>query len=78
MKYKIKEICGGSIISLKLDKEINLKEVLKFFEGFEIVFESKDSLKVKKGNKEALIFSNGEIIFTNFDKNEIIEIAKKI
>ncbi|MEM0481083.1 MAG: hypothetical protein QXQ14_02800 [Candidatus Aenigmatarchaeota archaeon] len=74
---KIKEICGGSI-ALKLEKELEIDRVLAIFENYEIVFKSKDSAKVKKNGKEAMIFSYGEIVFTNFTKEEIMKIAKKL
>jgi len=74
---KIEEICGG-VISLKFEKELNLEKISKFFRGFEIVYKSQDSIKLKKDKKEVMIFKHGEILFYNFEKKEVLNIAENL
>ncbi|MEM5830518.1 MAG: hypothetical protein QXL82_03360 [Candidatus Aenigmatarchaeota archaeon] len=74
---KIKEICGGAI-SIKLDKEIEIEKFREIFAEYEVIYKSKESLKLKKDRKEMLVFKYGEILLYNFDKNEINSIIEKI
>ncbi|MEM0476341.1 MAG: hypothetical protein QW367_01720 [Candidatus Aenigmatarchaeota archaeon] len=74
---KIKEICGGAI-SIKLDKEIEIEKLIAIFNDYDVVYKSKDSLKLKKDKKEMLVFKYGEILLYNFDKNEINLIIEKM
>jgi len=74
---KIREICGG-VISLNLEKEIDLQKLSEFFKDFSVIFKSNDSIKLKKESKEILAFRYGEILFYNFGKEEVLDIANNL
>jgi len=74
---KIREICGGAI-SLNLGREIDLQKLSEFFKDFSVVYKSKDSIKLKKENKEILAFKYGEILFYGFGKEEVLNIANDL
>lgn len=74
---KIKRICGGSF-SLKFDKEIDVEKILGFFKDYLIVFKSSESVKIKKDKKEIMIFKYGEILFYNFEEDEVRKIAENL
>jgi len=74
---KIREICGG-VISLNLGREIDLQKLSEFFKDFSVVYKSRDSVKLKKENKEVLAFRYGEILFYGFRKEEVSNIANSL
>jgi len=74
---RIKRICGGSY-SLKFDKEIDIEKILEFFKEYSIVFKSSDSVKIKKDKKEIMIFKYGEMLFYNFEEDEVRKIAENL
>jgi len=74
---KIREICGG-VISLNLEREIDLQKLSELFKDFSVTYKSRDSVKLKKENKEILAFRYGEILFYGFGKEEVLNIANNL
>ncbi|BBL45613.1 hypothetical protein MJ1_0455 [Nanobdella aerobiophila] len=76
--YRIYPLCGKKDFSIRFNKNLNIKRLRDYFNDYEIIDESDDTINMRKGEKNILGFSYGEVIFTNFDLEDINKFASSI
>jgi uncharacterized Rmd1/YagE family protein len=81
MYYRINKLCGREDYSVKFNGKIDSKivnKILEVLKDFEIKSKSSDSIWLQKGDKKIFVFFYGEILFTNFTKDEVTSIVNSI
>ena len=81
MYYRINKLCGREDYSVKFNGKIDSKivnKILEVLKDFEVKSKSSDSIWLQKGDKKIFVFFYGEILFTNFTKDEVTSIVNSI
>jgi uncharacterized Rmd1/YagE family protein len=81
MEYRVNKLCGRDDYTVKLNEKIDsniASKILDVLRDFEIKSKSSDSIWLQKGDKKIFIFYYGEILFTNFTKDEVTSIVNSI
>jgi len=81
MYYRINKLCGREDYSVKFNGKIDSKivnKILEVLKDFEVKSKSSDSIWLQKGDKRIFVFFYGEILFTNFTKDEVTSIVNSI
>jgi uncharacterized Rmd1/YagE family protein len=81
MKYRINKLCGINNLSVRFDKEFDDKfidKLIKILNNFEIKEKDKDSIWLKLGEKDILIYKHGEILFLGFSEDDVKNILDKV
>jgi uncharacterized Rmd1/YagE family protein len=81
MYYRINKLCGREDYSVKFNGKIDSKivnKILEVLKDFEVKSKSGDSIWLQKGDKKIFVFFYGEILFTNFTKDEVTSIVNSI
>jgi len=81
MYYRINKLCGREDYSVKFNGKIDSKivnKILEVLKDFEVKSKSSDSIWLQKGDKKIFVFFYGEILFTDFTKDEVTSIVNSI
>lgn len=78
MRYKIFDLCGIDDYECKVDSQIDLIDVKNklISLGFEYVQESRDFIRLKRGNSELIVYKFGDIIGFKIKKEEFEYICR--
>jgi uncharacterized Rmd1/YagE family protein len=81
MRYYIDKLCGMNNLSVRFDKEFDdefINKLIKILDNFEIKEKDKDSVWLKLGEKDILIYKHGEILFLGFSEDDVKNILDKV
>jgi uncharacterized Rmd1/YagE family protein len=81
MNYRINKLCGRDDYSVKFNGKIDSEianKILEVLKDFEVKSKSSDSIWLQRGDKRIFVFFYGEILFTNFTKDEVTSIVNSI
>jgi len=81
MKYRMSKLCGMNNLSVRFDKEFDdefINKLIKILDNFEIKEKDKDSIWLKLGEKDILIYKHGEILFLGFSEDDVKNILDKV
>jgi uncharacterized Rmd1/YagE family protein len=81
MDYRINKLCGRDDYSVKFNGKIGSEianKILEVLKDFEVKSKSSDSIWLQRGDKRIFVFFYGEILFTNFTKDEVTSIVNSI
>ena len=81
MKYRINKLCGINNLSVRFDKEFDdefINKLIKILDNFEIKEKDKESVWLKLGEKDVLIYKHGEILFLGFSEDDVKNILDKV
>jgi uncharacterized Rmd1/YagE family protein len=81
MDYRINKLCGRDDYSVKFNGKIDsgiANKILEVLKDFEVKSKSSDSIWLQKGDKRIFVFFYGEVLFTNFTKDEVTSIVNSI
>jgi len=75
------KLCGINNLSVRFDKEFDdefINKLIKILDNFEIKEKDKDSVWLKLGEKDILIYKHGEILFLGFSEDDVKNILYKV
>jgi uncharacterized Rmd1/YagE family protein len=81
MEYRVNKLCGRDDYTVKFNEKIDsniANKILDVLKDFEIKSKSSDSIWLQRGDKKIFIFYYGEILFTNFTRDEVMLIVNSI
>ena len=81
MKYRISKICGINNLSVRFDKEFDdefINKLINLLDNSKIKEKDKDSIWLKLGEKDILIYKHGEILFLGFSEEEVKNILNRV
>ena len=81
MKYNINKLCGINNLSVRFDKEFDdefINKLINLLNNFEIRERNSDSIWLKSGEKDVLIYKHGEILFLGFSEEDVKNILNKV
>jgi uncharacterized Rmd1/YagE family protein len=81
MKYRINKLCGINNLSVRFDKEFDdefINKLINLLNNSEIKEKDKDSVWLKLGEKDILIYKHGEILFLGFSEDDVKNILYKV
>jgi len=81
MKYNISKLCGMNNLSVRFDKEFDdefIDKLIKILNNFEIKEKNDDSIWLKLGEKDVLIYKYGEILFLGFSEDDVKNILNRV
>lgn len=81
MKYNINKLCGINNLSVRFDKNLDdefINRLIKILNNFEIKEKNEDSIWLKLGEKDLLIYRYGEIVFLGFSEEDVKNILNRV
>jgi uncharacterized Rmd1/YagE family protein len=81
MKYSINKLCGMNNLSVRFDKDFDnefINKIINLLNNFEIKEKNDDSIWLKLGEKDILVYKYGEIVFLGFSEEDIKSILNKV
>lgn len=75
------KLCGINNLSVRFDKEFDdefINKLIKILDNFEIKEKNGDSVWLKLGEKDILIYKHGEILFLGFSEDDVKNILDKV
>jgi len=81
MKYRMSKLCGINNLSVRFDEEFDdefINKLIKVLDNFEIKEKNDDSVWLKLGEKDILIYKHGEILFLGFSEDDVKDILYKV
>ncbi len=81
MEYRINKLCGINNLSVRFDREFDDKfidKLIKILNNFEIKEKNEDSIWLKLGEKDILVYKYGEIVFLGFSEDDVKNILDKV
>ncbi len=81
MKYRISKLCGMNNLSVRFDEEFDdefINKLINLLNNSEIKEKDKDSVWLKLGEKDILIYKHGEILFLGFSEEDVKNILDKV
>ncbi|MEM1634209.1 MAG: hypothetical protein QW714_00570 [Nanopusillaceae archaeon] len=78
--YKINKLCGINDYSVIFDEKLDIDKVSNFFvkRNYEILEKDQEIARMYYNDKKVLIYYYGEIIFINFNEEEVKNICDEI
>jgi len=80
MKYNINKLCGMNNLSVRFDKKFDnefINKLINLLNNFEIKEKNEDSIWLKLGEKDVLVYRYGEIVFLGFSEDDVKNILDK-
>jgi len=81
MKYNINKLCGINNLSVRFDKNLDdefINRLIKILNNFEIKEKNEDSIWLKLGEKDVLVYIYGEILFLGFSEEDVKNILNRV
>ena len=75
------KLCGINNLSVRFDEEFDdefINKLIKVLDNFEIKEKNDDSVWLKLGEKDILIYKHGEILFLGFSEDDVKDILYKV
>jgi len=81
MKYNINKLCGINNLSVRFDKNLDdefINRLINLLNNFEIKEKNQDSIWLKLGEKDLLVYRYGEIVFLGFSEEDVKSILNRV
>ena len=81
MKYNINKLCGINNLSIRFDKNLDdefINRLINLLNNFEIKEKNQDSIWLKLGEKDLLVYRYGEIVFLGFSEEDVKSILNRV
>ena len=81
MKYNINKLCGINNLSVRFDKNLDdefINKLINLLNNFEIKEKNQDSIWLRLGEKDLLVYRYGEIVFLGFSEEDVKSILNRV